>query len=164
MKYRNKKQNKKDIVVFRKEEDGNVVAFFPLISAKRGHIVCYSHNGQHSEADLGYYVNHTKACNKYAEYINLKHELESEFGYKLEIADMNNESTRMLKRLANIVIKYDKKTDRLISLLQKALDSAGIAYEDIRGYERVQFERDDLFCQMREVLRIVKKNPELLSC
>ena len=37
-------------------------------------------------------------------------------------------------------------------------------YESLNGFERKLMERDDLFCQVREILRVVKKDPNLLWC
>lgn len=41
-------------VVYRKK-DGEIMAFFPELSANYGKIVCYAHIGQHGEAALEYY-------------------------------------------------------------------------------------------------------------
>ena len=52
--------NERTTVILRKEDDGNVIAFFPSqINGNR--IACYSHMGQHSEADIDYMLNDTHA-------------------------------------------------------------------------------------------------------
>lgn len=74
-------------VVFRKAKfkDGEeVVAFFPEAEANWGRIACYTHDGQHSEADYMFYLDDTRKCDE-AEYAPLKKELEEEFGYDLRV-------------------------------------------------------------------------------
>lgn len=61
-------------VIFRKDKEGNVIAFMPQLAANPGNIVCYQHIGQHGEASVEYYFETVKA--KYAEYKSLKEELQ----------------------------------------------------------------------------------------
>ena len=61
-------------VIYRKENDGGIIAFLPELSANRGRIVCYAHLGQHSEADIDYYSTTTAATP--AEYAELHKELQ----------------------------------------------------------------------------------------
>lgn len=71
----------KTTVIFRKESNGNIVAFFPYeIADLNGNISCYAHIGQHSAASLEYYRG-TKPCTP-AEYADLLTELQS-IGYEL---------------------------------------------------------------------------------
>ena len=70
-------------VIFKKDKkDGEVVAFFPETmfdgSVNRGNIMCYAHNGQSSEASLGYFQE-CKPCKDEAEYADLLAELEDYF-------------------------------------------------------------------------------------
>ena len=50
-------------VIFRKDKkDNTIIAFFPELTAKYGHIACYDLMGEHGEATLEYYrKNTTKA-------------------------------------------------------------------------------------------------------
>jgi len=75
-----------------------------------------------------------------------------------------SESEKLLNNLANAVLRYDKMTDRFICLLEKELTRKGVDYESIRGYDRIHMMRDERFCQVREILRIVKNDPHLLYC
>lgn len=65
----------KSKVIYRKESDGEIIAFLPELPANYGKIVCYAHMGQHSEATLEYYQS-TKSA-KPAEYMALHTELKS---------------------------------------------------------------------------------------
>lgn len=71
----------KTIVIFRKESNGDIVAFFPYeIADLTGCIACYAHVGQHSAAALEYY-RETRPCTL-AECADLMTELQS-IGYEL---------------------------------------------------------------------------------
>lgn len=73
----------KTTVIFRKEKDGEICAFFPYeIADLNGNISCYAHIGQHSAASVDYY-HETKPCTT-AEYTDLMTELQS-IGYELTI-------------------------------------------------------------------------------
>lgn len=61
-------------IIFRKEKDGNIIAFFPGMKCSYGRIACYCHIGQHSEADILYYMNDTTQATE-AEYSALLDEL-----------------------------------------------------------------------------------------
>lgn len=75
-------------VVFRKTrrkgEDQEVFAFFPDADVCFGRILCYSHFGQHSEADYAFCSKGCCKCSE-AEYAPLKKELEEQFGYVLKV-------------------------------------------------------------------------------
>ena len=71
---------------------------------------------------------------------------------------------QLLRVLTEKIIAYDRKLDNYIGFLQQALTKAGVDYESLKGFERKLMERDDLFCQVREILRVVKKDPHLLWC
>lgn len=62
-------------VIFRKEKNGNIAAFFPGMRCTYGKIACYYHIGQHGEADILYYMNDTKAATE-KEYMPLLKELQ----------------------------------------------------------------------------------------
>ncbi len=47
-------------IIPRLEKDGTPILFLPDDPVNPGRIGCYSHVGQHSEADLGYYYENTK--------------------------------------------------------------------------------------------------------
>lgn len=64
-------------VIFRKDKETNdIIAFFPEHEAKMGCIICYQHIGQHGEASLQYYYNHTIPAAE-TEYNELYQELET---------------------------------------------------------------------------------------
>lgn len=67
---------KKVKVIYRKDSDGNILAFFPELSANYGNIVCYQHIGQHGEASTNYYTNNTEKATP-NEYKELHKELKS---------------------------------------------------------------------------------------
>lgn len=65
-------------VIFRKDESGEITAFFPD-TYKLGELLCYQHIGQHSMASIGYYRK-TKPATK-EEYTSLLNELVNLVGY-----------------------------------------------------------------------------------
>ena len=50
-------------VIFRKDRDGNIIAFLPELRVNRGNIMSYMHIGQHSEASYELYTD-TKKVNE----------------------------------------------------------------------------------------------------
>ena len=64
---------KKVKVVFRKNKDGEAIAFFPEFHIQCGNIMSYMHIGQHGEASLDFYYS-TKKANP-QEYETLLNEL-----------------------------------------------------------------------------------------
>ena len=83
-----KKDEEETKVIFKlaRHPDGEseIIAFFPGAPANPGNIMCYAHNGQHGEACEEFYAMRCKNCSK-AQYVDLKKELESLFGYRLKI-------------------------------------------------------------------------------
>jgi hypothetical protein len=65
-----------------------IISFFPYENASYGRMLCYVHNGQHNEADYGYYLECKKASEE--EYKNLFNELENLVGYNLKIVNRIN--------------------------------------------------------------------------
>ena len=65
-------------VIFRKDQRGEITAFFPD-TYKLGELVCYQHIGQHSMASIGYYRKTKPALKK--EYTSLLNELVNFVGY-----------------------------------------------------------------------------------
>ena len=61
-------------VIFRKDKEGNVIAFLPELRVNYGNIMSYMHIGQHGEADYLFYKE-TKKADK-SEYNSLLDELE----------------------------------------------------------------------------------------
>ena len=61
-------------VIFRKDRDGNIIAFLPELRVNRGNIMSYMHIGQHSEASYWFYKETKKADE--SEYNSLLDELE----------------------------------------------------------------------------------------
>lgn len=72
-------------VIFRKEDDGEILAVFPALIAQphSNYCSCYAHVGQHSSMMVDYFYN-TKPVHNPAEYADLKVELES-LGYNLKV-------------------------------------------------------------------------------
>lgn len=64
---------KKVKVIFRKNKDGEAIAFFPEFHVHYGNIMSYMHIGQHGEASLDFYYS-TKKANP-QEYESLLNEL-----------------------------------------------------------------------------------------
>ena len=62
-------------VIFRKDKEGNIIAFLPELRVNHGNIMSYMHIGQHSEASYQFYVG-TKKADK-IEYNPLLEELKS---------------------------------------------------------------------------------------
>ena len=60
-------------VIFRKDKEGNIIAFLPELRVNRGNIMSYMHIGQHSEASYEFYLT-TRKANK-NEYTDLFAEL-----------------------------------------------------------------------------------------
>ena len=48
-------------VIFRKDKEGNIIAFLPELRVNYGNIASYMHIGQHSEADYWFYKETKKA-------------------------------------------------------------------------------------------------------
>ena len=88
-----KKDNFKTDVMFRKEKDNSITAFFPHFPYDynydgKGLITCYAHIGQHSGADYNHCISVSKPA-KENEYKDLFEELES-IGYDLNIVKRQN--------------------------------------------------------------------------
>ena len=60
-------------VIFKKDKEGNIIAFLPDIEVNFGNIMSYAHDGQHSETDIEYYWSLKKA--EQEEYKSLLNEL-----------------------------------------------------------------------------------------
>ena len=48
-------------VIFRKDKEGNIIAFLPELRVNHGNIMSYMHIGQHSEASYQFYTETKKA-------------------------------------------------------------------------------------------------------
>lgn len=76
-------------VIYRKDKDGEIIAFFPEIEANYGRILSYMHIGQHGEADLEFYQETKKATE--TEYQLLLTELKSVYNdYELIVKQKIN--------------------------------------------------------------------------
>lgn len=75
----------KEKVMFRKYNNGEVVAVFPYIQAGKykSIVQCYQHVGQHGQADYHYFIALTKPASE-REYMPLYRELLA-IGYDLQI-------------------------------------------------------------------------------
>ena len=72
-------------VIYRKgNHTVEVIAFLPQIPARHGKIVAYTHNDQHCEIDLMYYIRDTRKASE-SEYAELHKELNSIYDNELKI-------------------------------------------------------------------------------
>lgn len=82
------KDTDKTIVIFRAERAGTfkgvVTAYFPATDAGNGLCECYMHVGQHSGADYACCVRKSRPATP-AEYADVKRELETHYGYTLDV-------------------------------------------------------------------------------
>ena len=62
-------------VIFRKDKEGNIIAFLPELRVNHGNIMSYMHIGQHGEASLDFYYSTKKANTQ--EYETLLNELKT---------------------------------------------------------------------------------------
>ena len=105
---------KKVKVVFRKNKDGEAIAFFPEFHVQYGNIMSYMHIGQHGEASLDFYYS-TKKANQ-QEYETLLNELKvvyddciltvkQKLRYKDLLTAWNYEKLLNLKNIGNAEYK-----------------------------------------------------------
>ena len=71
---------------------------------------------------------------------------------------------RLLRELVSRFIAYDRARDRYVGFLQKQLEKAGVDYERLPRWERLHMDQDEKFCQVREICRIVRGDPDLMWC
>ena len=88
---------------------------------------------------------------------NLKTKLKNE-------KKVSSEQKHLLNQLVGRFIAYDKSRDKFIAYLQLELGKAGVDYEHLPAWERLHMDQDEKFCRVREICRIVKKDPDLLWC
>lgn len=72
--------------------------------------------------------------------------------------------SQLLRELVSRFIKYDKARDRYVGFLHRKLEKAGVDYESLPGWERLHMDQDERFCLCREIVRIVKKDPNYMWC
>lgn len=80
---KNKNMKTKDVVIFRKFKDGEILALFPYMNEGDYEVNSYMHLGQHCCADYTHCIQTTSPANE-SEYEELKQELTS-IGYDLDI-------------------------------------------------------------------------------
>ena len=56
-------------VIFRKDKEGNIIAFLPELRVNRGNIMSYMHIGQHSEASYQFYTEKILLTNHLQSYL-----------------------------------------------------------------------------------------------
>lgn len=71
---------------------------------------------------------------------------------------------QLLRELVGRFMSYDKARDRYVDFLQRQLEKAGVAYEDMPRWEKLHMDQDGKFCRCREICRIVRKDPDLMWC
>ena len=77
---------------------------------------------------------------------------------------VSSERNRLLNQLVGRFIAYDKSRDKFINFLCSELSKAGVEPESLKMWDRLHMDQDEKFCRVREVCRIVKKNPDLMWC
>lgn len=71
---------------------------------------------------------------------------------------------QLLRELVDRFIRYDKARDKFINFLCSELVKSGVNPEGLKRWDRLHMDQDEKFCQVREICRIVKKDPYLLWC
>lgn len=86
-----KKDTEKTEVIFRKyKKEGDILAIFPHnVQASKGYVLCYQHTGQYSEGDYSACLDITRPAIP-SEYEGLQKELETDFGYNLQVIKRQN--------------------------------------------------------------------------
>ena len=72
--------------------------------------------------------------------------------------------SQLLRELVDRFIRYDKARDKFINFLCSELAKSGVNPEGLKRWDRLHMDQDEKFCQVREICRIVKKDPYLLWC
>ena len=72
--------------------------------------------------------------------------------------------SQLLRELVERFMEYDRARDKFINFLCSELAKAGIDYESLKRWDRLHMAQDEKFCRVREICRIVKKDPELMWC
>tara|TARA_R110000868_G_scaffold203969_2_gene451912 strand:+ start:3164 stop:3487 length:324 start_codon:yes stop_codon:yes gene_type:complete len=89
-------------VIFRKEQDGSILAVFPYIIHHGCTVTCYAHIGQHSACLYDEYaIGECKPATE-TEYRDLFNELENNVGYKLKVIKRRNYNKYLKAYRANI--------------------------------------------------------------
>ena len=71
---------------------------------------------------------------------------------------------QLLRELVDRFIRYDKARDKFINFLCSELAKSGVNPEGLKRWDRLHMDQDEKFCQVREICRVVKKDPYLLWC
>lgn len=71
---------------------------------------------------------------------------------------------QLLGELVKRFIKYDNARDSYIGYLQNAMSKAGMDYESLPRHDKLHMDQDEKFCLCREIVRIVKKDPNYMWC
>ena len=76
----------------------------------------------------------------------------------------NMTDSQLLRVLVDRFIQYDKARDKFIAFLTSELAKSGVAAESLPKWDKLHMDQDEKFCLVREICRIVKKDPNLLWC
>ena len=88
---------------------------------------------------------------------------------------------QLLRELVRRFISYDKARDKYVAFLEKTLDQVSMFYDGNKQTlmgkaffeqehkldekrEKLHMAQDEKFCQCREIVRIVKKDPYAMWC
>lgn len=72
--------------------------------------------------------------------------------------------TELLHEFVERFIDYDGKRDKLVGYLQALLSEAGVDYEGHGVWNELHTEQDEAFCRCREIVRVVKNDPDAMWC
>lgn len=88
---------------------------------------------------------------------------------------------QLLREFVSRFVKYDRARDKYVAFLEGLLDEVGMfgdkktnslmsrkyfyqKYGLVEKRERLWMDQDDKFCRCREIVRIVKKDPNAMWC
>jgi len=70
---------------------------------------------------------------------------------------------QLLRELVDRFIRYDRARDRYVDFLQRRLMNAGVEFDE-GNYDKLHTEQDERFCLCREIVRLVKNDPNAMLC
>lgn len=77
-----------------------------------------------------------------------------------KIVDCEKLSDRkLLDEMTKRIIKYDKLRDKELLFIGKHPDLGDLTEKQMERYENLKLEIDNAWCRLREVIRVVKKDP-----
>lgn len=73
---------------------------------------------------------------------------------------------QLLRELVSRFVKYDRARDKYDGFLKKLLEKKGVDLDEELGKRKhdLTLDMDEKFCMCREIVRIVKKDPDYMWC